>query len=330
MCRPYYFEKPSRVLGSLLVTTFLGCGPEADLPPDGTAGSVGAASAGAGAMMSSDGTSPAGHPSGLGGGGGAENGTSSSGGASVVTEHGEGGAGGAMDGDPPDVQPRIFDAGSDPGRNRPAAGAVCDRFATIQCAGERYCCDSPGRTFDQCYAAQLAACRDEAFLDIITLNVVTGYSLDMAELAFGEFERLASQCDPDVAEWASSTDGLRSITQGTVAPGGSCVPPALADVPTSAAFAVSCTQIETNACLPTLLNWTCRARGSAGDDCFTDLNCIDGLFCDNPSLSLSGSQCQLRKANGQSCSEQNECASLTCRGGTCVAATTQTAYCLVQ
>lgn len=214
--------------------------------------------------------------------------------------------------------------------NRVAPGAVCDRFAAIQCAAEQSCCDAPGRTFAECHATQLSACRDDAYLDTISQNPVTGYSVDAAETAFSEFERLASACDPAIASWASSSAGLRSITLGTIAPGGDCTPPLGSDTPTSAAYAVSCTQGATTACLPALLGWTCTPRGQAGAACFTDLNCIDGLWCDNPNLDVSGDVCKPRKADGSPCLQPNECASLTCQAGTCVAATVQTAYCLAR
>jgi hypothetical protein len=72
--------------------------------------------------------------------------------------------------------------------------------------------------------------------------------------------------------------------------------------------------------------WTCAARGNGA--CFSDLNCSDGLYCDNPSANLAGSTCQARKADGDSCATGNECSTLLCKGGHCATLSVQSAYCL--
>jgi hypothetical protein len=91
----------------------------------------------------------------------------------------------------------------------------------------------------------------------------------------------------------------------------------------------SCLDPSNNACLPeSLLRWTCTPHAEVGGDCFTDVNCNAGLFCDNPDLSISGSTCMTRKAIGAGCGLPNECDSLFCRQGQCVEATVDAAYCL--
>jgi hypothetical protein len=322
---------PPRLLATRLVwaTSFvlLACGSTADMPPDDTGvnpvtgGGVSTGGSGTAGMGADMGVGADGGTVGNGGGwptGGTGSGTGG-------TSSGTGGSGG-------DPGPRIFDAGSDPNRNRVQAGAVCDRLAIIQCAGERYCCDDPGRSFEQCHLAQVSACRDEAHLDQITLNSITGYSVSHAETAFSEFERRASECDPSIAEWAASTGGMRSITQGTRSIGSDCSLSVFGSEAANGAQLVSCANPAQAACLveSSLYAASCVMRGQAGTKCFTDLNCVDGFFCNNPNLATSGDTCQTRKSNGASCSAQNECQSLTCRGGTCMEPTVQTAYCLAR
>jgi hypothetical protein len=229
----------------------------------------------------------------------------------------------------------VFDAGSDPLRNRVAAGQVCERLSTIQCAAEAYCCDAPGRSFDQCKAAQFAVCAEEAYLDAVSLNSISGYDVAAAETAFTEFETRASQCDPTIALWGISPAGLRGITKGTVPSGDNCTPFNPTNLGLVAGHLASCLDPLTTACLPSgvppLKPWDCLPRAQAGGPCFTDLNCVDGLYCDNDlnAPDLTGHFCQPRKANGTPCVFPNECTSLTCENGSCVEATTQTAYCLL-
>jgi hypothetical protein len=219
----------------------------------------------------------------------------------------------------------VFDAGSDPNRNKVVAGQVCERLATVQCAGEAYCCNNPGRTYDECYTAQLNGC-NSVYLNQITLNPIAAYNATKAEAAFTTFEQMASACDISVAKWAIETTGLRGIIDGTVAPSGNCSSTFLLDKAATAAALASCTSPDTNACLTT--TWTCAPRGPAGSACFTDINCVADVYCDNPTLSLTAGLCKARKANGVACATPNECLSLTCKGSVCVAADTQTAYCL--
>ena len=91
----------------------------------------------------------------------------------------------------------------------------------------------------------------------------------------------------------------------------------------------SCLDPANNSCLPEgAISWTCAPRANAGGACFTDVNCVDGLFCPNPDFNIEGATCTARKAVGASCSLPNECESLFCKGGKCVEATKQAAYCL--
>lgn len=223
-----------------------------------------------------------------------------------------------------------FDAGSDPVRNRVQPGAVCERLATIQCAGEAACCTNPGRTFEQCKLEMKEGCTNELYLDDITNNTVSGYSVDAAEAAFNTFEQMASVCDPTVATWAASPTGLRGITRGTLPSGADCTPPSILNRRVAAGYLASCT--NGSACLPTLIgDWSCNPPGPAGSACFTDLNCQDNLYCDNPDFTPSSSdRCTARQPTGTPCSLPNQCLTLQCRGGQCVDADQQSAYCLSQ
>jgi hypothetical protein len=278
--------------------------------PGGAAGGDAGASGAGSSGVAGDGAGGVGGEAGFGGVGGDT--------GAVGGIGGESGVGGL----PP------FDGGTEPGRNRVPAGQVCERLATIQCAAEVSCCSSPGRNFDQCKQSQRDKCVNEAHLDAITSNPITNYNIDRAEAAFAEFERLASICDPAIAQWAARTDGLRGILLGTVASGQSCGPPD-SDPAIGGARLASCVDGATTACLPvSLFTWTCRPRGPAGADCFSDFNCIDGVYCDNPQLDPTGAKCVQRKPDGAPCGVGNECNSLLCKGGMCIFPNAGAAYCL--
>lgn len=335
------------VLESALLACVLGsmvaCSSDASAPPDNSTGNAGSG----GSASGSGGTSGSGGSSGTtGGSGGSTGGTGgstggiggstggiggSTGATGGVITGGTGGSGGVQTGGVSGTGgSATFDAGSDPNRNNVQAGAVCDRLATVQCAAEQYCCASAGRTFDQCKAAQMTECGN-LYLDEVTLNSVSGFDATAAATAFTQYENLASMCDTTIVSWGISTDGLRGITKGTIDPGGACTPSNKLDNANVAAYLVSCKDAATTACLPSTTGigtWTCTARAAAGGRCFTDLNCQDGLYCDNPNLANFDSQCQTRKADGQTCATGNECASLACVGGMCVAADQQAVYCL--
>ncbi|HKP63613.1 MAG TPA: hypothetical protein VJV78_43055, partial [Polyangiales bacterium] len=279
-------------------------------PPQGGAGIVGGVTGG--------GISPAGR----GGGGEATNGPPPAGMGGTVPPATDGGL-------PP------FDAGSEPNRNQIQASAVCDRLVSIQCAAEQHCCTAPGRTYDTCKRDMLTDCTNNAHLSEIAMNQVSGFSATAATAAFTKLEQLSAACDPSVSTWSIAPDGLRGILQGTVAPMGSCKPSGFPSVPGYGAALASCTQITTHACLftgdgPTAapVTATCAARTGAGTTCFVDTNCMDGLYCANTQMKYSSGKCAAGKADGMSCGTGAECASQTCKSGSCTVATSQTAYCL--
>jgi hypothetical protein len=148
-------------------------------------------------------------------GGNVGSGGASAGGGTVDTGGGTADTGGAAGGGGLPA----FDAGTDPARNQVAKGAVCDRIATIQCAGEQHCCNAPGRTFDECKTVMQKGCTD-AYLDAVSANsYFSAYNTTAAEPIFAQFEQLASNCDPSVTAWGAGVGGLRALFPGTVAPG---------------------------------------------------------------------------------------------------------------
>jgi len=264
------------------------------------------------------------------GSGSAENGGAATGGAPGGGGTSPGGAGGASGSGGSTDTDALF--GTDPARNNVPRGQVCDRVATIQCASEQKCCSSPGRTFDECKSVMKQGCID-SLMDAVTSNPVSGYDPNAAEPLFAQFEDKAKTCDPGVAGWAASPTGLRGIVAGTVDPGGNCTPP-IGEITTKeydAAYLASCKDPANTACLPHPVPqpWTCAPRVDVGGTCFTDVNCVEGLYCDNyPQLSLSGGPCKARKQVGESCITANQCASLHCKAGACVEENVQNAYCL--
>jgi hypothetical protein len=332
----YQARWPLGLALSCLVFEGLACSASGSSTPNQYGGASGAGATGAGATSGSgQGATGGGGPGGAGpggntgsGGSGNESGTGGDSGAA-----GTGGDGGISGSDgfggsgalPP------FDGGTDPDRNNVQAGQVCERFATIQCAAEASCCGSPGRNFDQCKQAQLNSCRNEAYLDAVSLNPIAAYDPVKARAAFDEFERLASMCDPAIVQWAISPTGLRGIVNGTKNANDPCRPPTsqAMDRAVVAAHLASCTNSGSQACLPvSLLTWECRPRGPAGADCFSDLNCVDGVYCNNPNLEVTGGTCADRKLKDAACVTSNECQSLFCRGGRCIAPSAGAAYCL--
>ena len=222
----------------------------------------------------------------------------------------------------------MFDAGKDPDRNHVKAGHICTRFAQIQCAGEAFCCDDPGRDRAQCEAEQTDLCTMRIYLDVMSLSAASGFDPDAA-LELNRFEQLASRCDPSISAFAEASEGLLSMMQGTVAAGGDCSPGVTVDAAGIAAAVVSCKNIAKTACLPqNAASWTCTVRGAVGASCFTDVNCEEGLYCPNPNSDIGTKMCSERKPKDSDCVMPNECESLYCQGGSCVAATAQSAYCL--
>lgn len=236
---------------------------------------------------------------------------------------GEGGT--PVAGAPPE---RIFDAG-DPSLNNVQAGAVCQRLAQIQCAGEVYCCDNPGRDRAACEQAQYAGCANDLHLDAVSANAIVAFDAAAASAAYNMLQTLASQCDPMIATYGASAAGLLSMFHGTVEAGKSCRPAGLDEAGAAAALA-SCADPVNNACLPAnALSWSCTPRGGVGQPCFTDLNCQEGLMCPNPNLSFGEVACAPRKPAGSPCQLANECESIACKGGVCAPVDAQSAYCLL-
>jgi hypothetical protein len=222
-----------------------------------------------------------------------------------------------------------FDAGSDPNRNMVGPGALCARWAMIQCAGEAHCCTNRTRTTEACRADVTMICSQQWYLDQIAMNPVTNFDPAAAANAFGQLEQKASQCDIAIAAWAGSDAGLRGILKGTVAPGASCKPTQnLSDRPTAGAALASCTNISNTACLPMSLlgDWTCAPRNRAGGACATDNNCVTGTYCHNPTMAFLA-KCADLMPLGAACTEGSQCSSLFCKAGACVAADQQVAYC---
>ena len=291
-----------------------GCASSDDITRNPPAGSGGGGASGSGGQSGSGtgGTS----------GDGGESGTSGDGGASGMSPAGDGGTGGTGG-------ERVFDAGNEPDRNDVTAGELCDRLSTIQCAGEAFCCDNPGRDFTACKREMQSGCEDKLMFDAIASSEKAAFSAEHAKLAYGEIERLASECDPSVADFGQSVDGLRGIFKGTVGPGGSCTTFNVAFREEAAKALASCLDPANNSCLPeTPLTWSCRARADVGGPCFTDVNCVDDLYCPNPDFEIAVATCTPRKAVGAACELPNECESLFCKGGQCVEASSQAAYCL--
>jgi hypothetical protein len=298
----------------VLVLLNSGCKGEDTAPRNLPAGSGGRS--GSGGMGETGGSGGAGDSGGSGGDSG-ESGT----GVPTGGTSGEGGTGG--------VTMRVFDAGSDPERNAVIAGQLCDRLSTIQCAGEAFCCDNPGRDFNACKEQMQDGCEDSLMFDALAESEKTGFDPGHARAAYEEIERLASECDPSVARFGGSIEGLRGIFKGTVAAGGSCTTINVTRRDEVAKALASCTEPAANACLPNgVLLWTCTARAATGGACFTDVNCNDGLYCPNPDFDVAGSTCRDRKPVGEPCTTPNECATLFCKGGQCVDETVQAAYCL--
>lgn len=219
---------------------------------------------------------------------------------------------------------------NDPERNNVQAGNICDRLATLQCAGEAHCCEQPGRDFATCKSAVVNTCRNSAYLDQMTSDASTGFDAQLTSQRLLEFEQKASSCDISVSAWGETVEGLRGIMQGTIAVNSSCAPRSLSVQGAAAALAY-CQDPAQTACMPdaAFFTWTCTARAAAGGPCLTDLNCQSGLFCpqDDP-LMPKRSTCEPRRADGESCTSANACASLACKGGVCVPASVQSTFCL--
>ncbi len=206
-------------------------------------------------------------------------------------------------------------------------GEVCARLSELQCEAEASCCDSPGRSVDDCKSAMAEKCA-QVYLDEISQNSVSGYSAQTTGARLAEFQRLASTCDPAVVSWGVSPSGMRGIFPGTKGQGADCSPSNVLNAADAASYLMACKDPAQTACRPALLSWSCASRSGEGGACFTDANCQEDLYCDNPQLALVGATCKAKKADGDSCAAAGECVSLACKEGTCVPADAQSVYCL--
>lgn len=200
--------------------------------------------------------------------------------------------------------------------------SLCQRIASIRCAAELACCDTP-REMATCMSESVDDCNSGLRLDAVAVHPSVNLDQAAADAALSEFESRSMNCDPGVAAWAA--DGFYAALNGTVASGGDCAS-ASANSTDIAAALLSCQNAATTACLPTSEdNWTCSDRAAAGGTCFSDFNCVDGNYCAAGSTMYDG-MCTARKADGETCADDNECTSLLCRGGMCVS-DAQSAYC---
>lgn len=206
------------------------------------------------------------------------------------------------------------------------AGAVCARLSELQCEAEASCCKSPGHSVQVCKTTMAKKCA-EVYLDQVSSSSLSGYSPRATGLAMAEFQQRAVTCDPSIVAWGASVSGLRGIFPGTQSQGTDCTPKSLLDGGDAAAHLMACRNPAETACLPGN-TWKCMPRSSAGGACFSDTNCQDGLYCDNPQTALVGATCKARKALGASCRTGSQCSSLVCKGAVCVSADSQTVYCL--
>ena len=218
----------------------------------------------------------------------------------------------------------------DPDRNKVTPGKICSRHAEILCAAEAQCCTDPGRTVADCEAAQQKTCGTDVMADAIAAQPEVKFNAARAEEVFTEIERLAMDCDPSIAAFSASDDGLRSMFDGTADPNADCTPADALDQPMFGAALASCKQRETYGCLPNPFGWTCAKRGDSGSGCYSDLNCISSLYCDNNPAQpkITGGKCGARKDVGASCEVFYECESLYCQGGKCIAPDEHASFCL--
>ena len=290
-----------------------GCGGGGDDQPSGPMAGTGVVTAGSSAAGSmAAGSSAAGS-------------TAAGSGAAGSTAAGTGSAAGS--GAPDDT----FDAGTAADRNDVAPGELCERLATIQCAGEAACCDAPTRDFAACKTAATASCGGTLMLDMVAGDARVGFDQAAASTAFAELERRAAACEPSIAAWALSSDGFAGSFTGTIAADGNCEPEGglgAASVAELSAALASCSRAANLACMPSDTGATCVARSAQAGACFTDLNCVDGLYCENPNGDFTG-VCTARKAAAAECMGANECSSFICKGGRCAAdGDAQAVYCL--
>lgn len=292
-----------RLLSVMCLVLLSACGESSD--PGGTSGTGGNAGMAATGGTGGAGTGGVGGDAGMGGMGG-DSGTGGTGGDS-----GTGGGGSP---------------------NRVEANQICQRLAELQCAAEESCCPTPSRKYPSlvaCISSQRSVCETDGALMQIGSDPDAAYSIDSAEIVFNEFERLAGLCDPGIAAWGVSSSGLINMFRGTKGQNASCQPANATDF--GAGF--SCLVDNGLTCVPGIpetdftppAGWTCKPRSGSGGNCFSDINCNDGLRCEVPETL---SNCVARKTAGESCGAPNDCVSLLCEGGLCAEPNIPDAYCL--
>lgn len=209
-------------------------------------------------------------------------------------------------------------------------GVLCTRLAEIQCAGEERCCSAPTRTVSRCVSDLIQSCEQDAYLDQIALSPLSGFDASAAELAFTEFEERTMRCDPSIAAWGLSDQGLRGAFRGTLGLNSGCSPVGgvTGDRGVVAASLSACLHAEGLACLPQSLlgAWTCAPKQALGKSCLTDDNCETSAACNNFSQAALGS-CVARLPLEAACAYSNECESLYCDGQSCAVADVQVVYC---
>jgi len=206
---------------------------------------------------------------------------------------------------------------------------ICERIAAIQCAAQEACCTAPAMDVAACMSELLGGCSD---LEAVAAEEIVGFDRAAVRAALDELERRAGACDPALASWAITAEGFASSFTGTRGEGEDCTPEGGAgtsDVNAVGAALASCSNVETTACLPTETTWTCKPRAAAGGACFTDLNCVDGLFCDKTDAQTAyDGVCAARKGAGSECFDANECTSFVCKDDVCAADNdAQAVYC---
>lgn len=221
-------------------------------------------------------------------------------------------------------------SGAGGGGNDVGPDQICERIAAIQCGAQEACCTMPEQTLARCMNDFIAGCSD---LEAIAADPIVGFNRAAVRAALDELETRAGNCDTSIASWAATADGLFSSFNGTRDAGESCLPTGGAnttDTNALGAALASCKNVATTACLPTSGDWTCAPRGGVDAQCFTDLNCQDGMYCsksDSMATAFDG-KCALRKAAGEACLDATECQSFVCASRACAAATdVQAVYC---
>jgi hypothetical protein len=231
----------------------------------------------------------------------------------------------------PDAGDDTSGAGSGAGEAVDAgASGLCARFAAIQCDGEQRCCSAPTRSVERCQSDLKQSCQQSVYLDQIAMSPQSGFDASAADPAFTEFERRASRCDPSIASWVLTDEGLRGMFRGTLGRDQSCRPAGGATSETGivAAALSACRHADGLACLPKSLlgDWTCVPKQAAGQSCITDDNCEASGACSNGSQPALGT-CVARLALGAACTDGNQCESLYCDGKLCASPDAQAVYC---